>query len=220
MLESASRLFVERMSLRDVSRLNVRHVAVTLLLGLALLSDLPSSAAASQQRSGDDWWAPASKTPTRVFGVGDSVMLGASTELRRLIPGIEIDAVVGRQASTGIDILRARAAQGDIPDVVIFGLGTNGPLTSGLIDEAMDTLVGVQRVIIVNNSMPRSWETQNNVLLANAVQSYPNAVLADWHALTATEPELLTGDDIHLLASGARAYAALVAPIALAPLPA
>jgi hypothetical protein len=147
-------------------------------------------------------------------------MLGASGELTQAIPGIEIDAVVGRQASTGIDILRARAAQGDIPDVVIFGLGTNGPLTRGKLDEAMDALAGVRRVVFVNNSMPRSWELPNNALLADAVKRYPNAVLADWYALTTAVPGLLTDDDIHLRASSARAYAALVAPIALAPIPA
>ncbi len=199
-----------------------------LLLSIALLGT-PSSAAAFQPSLADDWWRPTppptnvqptSTTPTRIFGVGDSVMLGASGELTQAIPGIEIDAVVGRQASTGIDILRARAAQGDIPDVVIFGLGTNGPLTRGKLDEAMDALAGVRRVVFVNNSMPRSWELPNNALLADAVKRYPNAVLADWYALTTAVPGLLTDDDIHLRASGARAYAALVAPIALAPIPA
>jgi hypothetical protein len=228
MLAWVARLFTEQMLLPTGRCLNAGRVVICLLVGIALVG-LPSSAGAFQQRSGDDWWAPTpqasivpspSKTPTRIFGVGDSVMLGASGELSRAIPGVEIDAVVGRQATTGIDILRARAAQGDISDVVIFGLGTNGPLTSAQINEAMDALVGVQRVVFVNNSMPRSWEEPNNALLADAVQKYPNAVLADWYALTTTVPGLLTDDDIHLLASGARAYAALVAPIALAPLPA
>lgn len=228
MLPSASRLLIERMSLQTGGCLNARGLVVSLLLSVALLA-LPSSAAAFPQRPlGDDWWAPTPQTnvllppstvPTRIFGVGDSVMLGASSELRQEIPGVEIDAVVGRQASTGIDILRARAARGDIPEIVLFGLGTNGPLTSGLLDEAMDAMVGVQRVVFVNNSMPRSWEAPNNALLATAVQTHPTAVLADWYTLTTGVPGLLATDDIHLLASGARAYADLVAPIALAPLP-
>jgi hypothetical protein len=228
MVASARRILNEQMSRVLGRRLNAKLFVASLLLGIVLLG-LPSSAAAFQQLSGDDWWAPTQqasvvppyrKTPTRIFGVGDSVMLGASGELRQQIPGIEIDAVVGRQASTGIDILRARAIDGDTPDVVIFGLGTNGPLSGAQIGEAIDALVGVQRVVFVNNSMPRTWETPNNALLADAVQKYPNAVLADWHALTSSVPGLLTGDDIHLLPSGARAYADLVAPIALAPLPA
>jgi hypothetical protein len=213
---------------RPGRRLNAARVVITLLLGIALAST-PSAAAAFQQGFADDWWAPAvspnpvqapSRTPTHIFGIGDSVMLGASSELTRAIPGMEIDAVVGRQAATGIDILRARAAQGEVPDVVIFGLGTNGPLTRQEISQAMDALTGVQRVVFVNNSMPREWEAPNNALLASAVRNYPNAVLADWYALTVAVPGLLTDDDIHLRVSGAIAYAALVAPIATAPIPA
>jgi hypothetical protein len=228
MLHCASRVLVERMSLPTGPHLNARLVFVSLLLGIIVLG-LPSSALAFQQQVGDDWWRPTqqpnvvpspSKRPTRVFGVGDSVMLGASGELEKVIPSIEIDAIVGRQASSGIDILRARAAEGDIPDVVIFGLGTNGPLTGAQMAEAMDAMVGVQRVVFVNNSMPRSWQAPNNALLAEAVQRYPNAVLADWHAVTTSVPGLLADDDIHLLPSGARAYAELVSAIALAPLPA
>jgi hypothetical protein len=228
MLRFAPRHLPEHRCPRPERRLNTRLVALCFLLGI-LLSGVPAAAAAFEHPMGDAWWAPTpqadnalpvSPAPTHIFGVGDSVMLGASSELEQAIPGIEIDAVVGRQASAGIDVLRARAAHGQIPDVLIFGLGTNGPLTRGLIDDAMGVLPGVQRVVLVNNSMPRSWETPNNALLADAVQRYPNAVLADWHALTVAMPGLLTDDDIHLRARGAEAYAALVAPYALAGLPA
>jgi hypothetical protein len=200
--------------------------ALVVLVVFLATQGMTSAAAAFDQPKLDDWWRPASSTdlgqpttyPTQVFGIGDSVMLGASAELERAIPGIEIDAVVGRQASTGIDILRARAAAGLIPDVVIFGLGTNGPLTSRELDEAMDALSGLRRVVIVNNSMPRNWEAANNALLADTVQHYPNTMLVDWHALTMAQPGLLVADGIHLQASGAQAYAALVAPAATAPL--
>jgi len=227
-LASAMRLSTDQSSTRTGRRLNAGRVLAALLLNVVLLG-IPSAAAAFEQPMGDAWWAPtppadkaqpASKTPTHFFGVGDSVMLGASGELRQAIPGIEIDAVVGRQASTGIDILRARAAAGEIPEVVIFGLGTNGPMTRRQIDQAMDALTGVQRVVIVNNSMPRNWEAPNNALLADAVHAYPNAVLADWYGLTTAQPDLLVADSIHVAIRGARAYATLIAPLATAPLPA
>jgi hypothetical protein len=208
-------------------RLNAYSVLTALLLGLAVVG-IPSAAAAFKQPLVDDWRRPdpaadlrrlPTRSPSQVFGIGDSVMLGASGELERVIPGIEIDAAVGRQASTGIEILRDRAAAGLIPDVVIFGLGTNGPLTSRELDGAMGALTGVQRVVIVNNSMPRNWEGPNNALLGDAVQHYANTVLVDWHAASMAQPDLLVADGIHLRASGAHAYAALVAPAATAPLP-
>jgi hypothetical protein len=196
--------------------------AAAVLMNLVVLG-LPTTAAA------DAWWAhpanvddvqPHTRVPTTVFAVGDSVMLGASGALRQAMPSIEIDAVVGRQASTGIGIVEGRLASGQVPDVVIFGLGTNGPLTRGQIDEAMAALGSVPRVVLVNNSMPRDWETANNALLVDAVQRYPNAVLADWHSRATADSDLLTPDRIHLRESGAEAYAALVAPYAIAPLPA
>jgi hypothetical protein len=215
------------MSARTGRRLNATRVLAALLLSVAMLG-IPSAVAAFPQPMGDAWWAPdpppdygspATRKPGHIFGIGDSVMLGASGELEQAVPGIEIDAVVGRQATTGIDILRARAAAGQIPEVVIFGLGTNGPMTTRQIGDAMDALAGVQRVVFVNNSMPRSWEAPNNALLADAVRRYANAVLADWYTLTTAQPDLLVSDGIHVRASGARAYAALVAPYATAPLP-
>ena len=181
---------------------------------------------ASAQQIGDAWWLPAQdgvqqsgRPPGYIYGIGDSVMLGASSSLQQAIPGIEIDAAVGRQALAGITILRARASAGLVPDVVIFGLGTNGPLTTEQIDAAMHSLAGVPRVVLVNNSMPRDWEAPNNALLADTVKRYPSAVLADWHAVTVIEPSLLAADGIHIGPNGAEAYAALVAPLATAPLP-
>jgi hypothetical protein len=158
--------------------------------------------------------------PSRVFAIGDCVMLGASPALQRTVNGIEIDAAVSRQTSTGIDILRARAAAGVTEDVVIFGLGNNGPMTAGQIDDVMSALPGVPRVVFVTLTVPRPWEGPNNELLAEGVQRYPNAALANWHALSSGRFDLLWDDGIHLRPEGADAYAALVAPLALAPLPA
>jgi lysophospholipase L1-like esterase len=156
----------------------------------------------------------------RVFGIGDCVMLGGSQALSQAIDGIQIDAAVSRQTSTGIQILRARADAGVTEDVVIFHLGNNGPMTSAQIDDVMAALPGVPRVIFVTLTVPRSWEQPNNAIIADAVQRYPNAELADWHAASAGRFDLLWDDGIHLRPDGADAYAALLAPLALAPLPA
>ena len=60
--------------------------AVCFLFGV-LLSGMPAAAVAFEQPMGDAWWAPTpaadntqdtGRTPTHIFGVGDSVMLGAS----------------------------------------------------------------------------------------------------------------------------------------------
>lgn len=160
---------------------------------------------------------PPASEPPRVFGIGDSVMLGGSGALEQSIDGVEIDAAVSRQAATGINILRARAAAGVTEDVLIFHLGNNGPLTRGQIDDVMAAAPGVAHVIFVTLAVPRAWETSNNAILADGVARYSNAQLADWHAIGAGRLDLLWSDGVHLRPQGAYAYAALLAPLALAP---
>ena len=48
-------------------------------------------------------------------------------------------------------------------------------------------------------------------MLATALQSYPNAVLMDWHGASAERPKIFWRDGIHVRPEGARVYAELVA---------
>lgn len=190
--------------------LNMRSLAIGFALLLSLMLTLAPAALASSQ--------PESDTPVeprlRVFGVGDCVMLGGRAALERAIEGVEVDAAVSRQAATGIDILRSRAAVGITEDVVIFHLGNNGPLTADQFDEVMAAVPGVTRVVFVTLTVPRPWQAANNAVITDGVGRYPNAVVADWHAASSGRFDLLWDDGIHLRPEGADAYAALIAPLA------
>jgi hypothetical protein len=155
--------------------------------------------------------APSHAPAVRVTGVGDSVMLGAASELKQAIGDIDIDAAVGRQVSTAINILRARRAAGQLGEVVVVHIGNNGPFSIRQFDEMMQLLTDVHRVVFVNMKVPRRWEGQNNELLADQVQLYPNTVLVDWHAVSVHRPELFWNDGVHLRPEGARVYADLIA---------
>jgi lysophospholipase L1-like esterase len=205
-LPAFTRLRAGLESSRPGLHLNVSPAIVTLLIGTLMVC----TASAAQACGSTE------QPSARVFGIGDSIMLGAASSLERAINGIEIDAVVGRQASTGIDILRARETAGQPDDVVIFDLGTNGAMTRAQFDDVMHVAEGVQRVVFVNLTVPRAWEGPNNVILADGVLRYPNAVLVDWHALSSARPDFLWDDGIHLRPAGAEAYAALIAPYASA----
>jgi lysophospholipase L1-like esterase len=156
--------------------------------------------------------AKADAPVAQVFGVGDSVMLGAAPALDNLIIGLDVDAVVGRQVATGVDVLRERAAAGQLPDTVIVDLGTNGPMTSDQFDDIMSILGPARRVVFVNIRAPRPWEGLTNAVLADGASHHPNVQLVDWHSATEGHPELLWDDGIHLTPAGAEAYAELVAP--------
>jgi peptidoglycan/LPS O-acetylase OafA/YrhL len=151
------------------------------------------------------------QAPMRVTAIGDSVMLGAVAALEADIDGIEIDASISRQTSVAIELLRARAAAGQLGDVVVVHLGNNGTFSASQFDTMMDVLASVPRVVFVNVKVPRAWEEPNDAVLANGVQRYANAVLVDWRATSVDRPEFFWDDGIHLRPEGAAAYAALIA---------
>jgi len=154
--------------------------------------------------------APAMPTG-RVAAIGDSVMVGAAGELQRAIGDLDIDAEVGRQASTAIGILRERRAAGQLGDVVVVHIGTNGAFSSEQFDEMMRVLADTRKVVFVNVKVPRTWEQPNNDVLADGARRYPNVVLVDWHVASAGRPELFAEDGHHLQPEGQRIYADLVA---------
>jgi hypothetical protein len=152
--------------------------------------------------------------PTRIFAIGDSVMLSASPSLGELVPNIEVDAAVSRQVEAGIEVLRARRDSGTLGDVVVVHLGTNGDFKPEEFDEIMAVTAGVQRVVFLNLKVPRDWEVYNNQVIADGVARHPTAVLIDWHNVGETHPEYFYEDDIHLERPGGDAYAGLIAAAA------
>ncbi len=69
----------------------------------------------------------------------------------------------------------------------------------------------VPRVIVFNLKEPRRWEAANNLIIADTVRRYPNAVLVDWRSGEhAAHPEYFGADGIHIGAVGARAYTQLI----------
>ena len=154
--------------------------------------------------------APALTTVPAVTAIGDSVMLGAAYSLAGSIPGIDLDAAVGRQASAAIGLLQQKAAAGLLGEVVVVHIGNNGTLTNEQFDQLMAVIGLDRRVIVINLHVPRQWEESNNAVIVNGVSRHANAVLIDWSAAGNTYPEILYNDGIHLTPSGAAYYSQLV----------
>lgn len=154
---------------------------------------------------------PAKPVGFRVTAFGDSVMLGALAHLNRLIPGIEVDADIGRQLAQAVEAVQARKADGTLAPSVVIHLGNNGTFSERHFALIMEALADVPRVVVLNVRVPRPWEETNNAMLEREVRRYPNAILVDWHAVTDGHPDLLRDDRVHLTAEGAKVYADLVA---------
>jgi hypothetical protein len=146
-----------------------------------------------------------------VSAIGDSVMLGAAGQLEKTVPNLAvIDAEVGMQAYTAIDVLEARRAAGQLGEGVVVHIGSNGVFTAEQFDQTMRLLKGARRVVFVNVNVPRAWEQPNNEVIAEGVRRYPNAVLADWHSASVEHPEYFVEDGIHLQIEGQQVYASLI----------
>jgi len=156
---------------------------------------------------------PLPPIPGGVYAVGDSVMVDAQGPLVADVSGIEVDAAVSRQWADGEPLVRAALARGISGAIVVF-LGTNGPLAPADFDAMMAAAQGARRVVFVTVHVDRPWQDPNNAVLAAGVARYPNAVLADWNALSTPHPEwFYAADGTHMPIGGpgAQALASLIA---------
>lgn len=146
-----------------------------------------------------------------VTAVGDSVMVAATPALDQALPGIYIDAQVGRQFSTGLSVISELKSEGQLRSIVVVGLGTNGTVTSDEVSELYSEIGPNRRLVLVNTYEDRSWEQEVNSTLAGAVSSHSSStVLADWYDTIAHRTNLLWPDGIHPQPAGGVVYASML----------
>ena len=146
-------------------------------------------------------------------------MVASATALDAALPGIYIDAQVGRAMVNGLSVIQNLAARGELRRYVVVGLGTNGPVNAAQIRQ-LRRLVGPNRdLILINTFGPMPWESSVNGVLDSAARHTAHVSLADWHAVIAGHTGLLWPDGIHPRPSGARVYARVVLAAIQAGLP-
>ncbi len=170
---------------------------------------------------------PPPGTPTTVPGtpvttmtaIGDSVMLGAYVPLKSTVDTmfnasvLGVDAAESRQFSAGVDLIQSYKDKGQLGQIVLVQLGTNGPIDPGDFDRMMGILADRKKVLLINAKEPRSWEQQVNDTLADGAKRYKNAVLVDWHSFGVAHPEFFyERPDPPAIPTGAVAYAQLRRP--------
>lgn len=143
--------------------------------------------------------------------VGDSVMVAATPALDQALPGIYIDAMVGRQFSTGLEVIAQLKAEGQLRSIVVVGLGTNGTVTSDEISQLFAEIGPNRRLVLVNTFEDRPWEQEVNSTLATAATAHPaSVVLADWYDTIDHRTGLLWPDGIHPQPAGGVVYAKML----------
>lgn len=152
----------------------------------------------------------ASSPAEGTVAVGDSVMLGAQSALAAALPGMRIDAKVGRQFDSVLSVVQWYVNEGLVPGSLVVHAGTNGTFSDADLDRLMEA-AGARRVLLVNAKVARQWQDLVNQRMAAAAARHDNAVLVDWYSLASAHPEWFATDGAHLRPDGARAYAQLIA---------
>ncbi|GAA2943042.1 acyltransferase family protein [Glutamicibacter bergerei] len=144
-----------------------------------------------------------------ITALGDSVMLASSQQMLKKLPGISIHASVGAQIWDAPTRLRELKKAGKLRKVVVLGLGTNGDLPDGTIDEIRG-IIGAQReLLLITAYAPRQWISDVNDTLRAAADADSKTHIVDW-AAAAPNIDDMARDHIHPGPHGSAAYGKLL----------
>ena len=147
--------------------------------------------------------------PGRILALGDSVMLGCSSELKiALEHHVRVDATVGRQIADTVNELQTLRRHDKLTKIVVLQVGNNGPLWYSDLVRLRHALHGIPDIVVVNVRNTTSWQDESNHALVNWVRGWPAAHLADWYGHST--PKMMQ-DGTHPWPYGCRIYARLIA---------
>ena len=170
-------------------------------------------AGSDAQQAGDATDADEDGFPDNAYDIlmiGDSVSLRTVDTFNNTFTHGHIDAAKNRQFAAGKGIFLDYAQQNLAGRIVVFALGTNGPVTDDAIDSLME-VVGPDRIcVFITTRSPRQWVQSTNDALKRAAERYENVRVIDWYAYSEGRNDLFDGDGTHLSSTGAQEYIALV----------
>lgn len=144
--------------------------------------------------------------PKEVWVYGDSVVVGSSQGFKKGFDTAGVRAEVALQSWVVMKYLIKHGKKHGGKYDVIFNIGVNGQLKEIFLTRIFDALAKVDRVVIINASVPRVWQDPNNELIAEVAARYPNVRIADWALASEGHPEYFISDGTHLTPAGVKAY--------------
>jgi hypothetical protein len=143
------------------------------------------------------------------LAIGDSVMLGAITQLSRA--GYEVDTRGCRQWSEGVDVLRARLRANTLPHLVVIALGANWTITKSGIRQAL-AVAGKHRILgLVTPRELGGGSGSDAANIRTMGARYPARIkVLDWARYSGTHSGWFYSDGLHLTPSGAAAFTRLL----------
>jgi hypothetical protein len=141
-----------------------------------------------------------------VLDIGDSLTVGSEPTLKQIVPGIQIDAQVGRSSATGLSLLESEYGG---QNVVVFDLGTNDdPSATGqLLAELQQIRRTIGNACLVLSTINRppyhvvSFAGLNRVIENFALRD-GNTQVVPWQLYTRLHPEVVYSDGVHVTPYG------------------
>lgn len=146
-----------------------------------------------------------------ITAIGDSVILGVSSYLENMLPGIVIDGKVGRQMTHAQDVIDELKAQGKLGDRIIIELGTNGLFNKEKLRNLLHSLSGAEQIFLVNTRVPKDWQDTVNKGITEVAKEFSNTTVVDWYSASEGKDDYFTQDGVHLQPNGAKYYASIIA---------
>lgn len=146
-----------------------------------------------------------------ITAIGDSVMLGAAPEIKKVLPQCIVDAKECRQVAGTEEVINSLIGQGSLGDTVIIALGTNGPFNEASGQKVIDS-IGKDRAIFWMKMYGRDayWQKDTNSMIEKMAEKNSNVYIIDWPKTAEAHSEWFYDDGIHINADGQKAYADLI----------
>ncbi len=147
--------------------------------------------------------------------IGDSIMSGNMDIILDQMPKALIDAKGSRDVCGGFEAAQRLQQAGELSDVVIVELGTNGPLLEhepyATGTQNLLRLLGDKRQIfwVTVYCSYSEWMRMNNNYIHMLAKTRPNITVIDWYSLAVAHPDWFP-DGVHPNMEGARQFAKLL----------
>lgn len=195
------------------------HGPSTVVTGAAPVgsaADRPAPPAAAQQDRPRRPNPAAPLVGRDTVAIGDSIMIDIAPLLGDEVPRITINAEVGRQPWTGLDIARTYGQFNRPGGNYILGIGTNGAIDAESLARFCKEHA-TARIFLITPRVNRSWESTSVNAIAAVARRFDNVRVVDFHEAAAPHPDYFAPDGVHLTSDGTRAMVRLILSAATRP---
>ena len=150
------------------------------------------------------------RTDAPVILIGDSVPAGAIEQFNDMFPNGYIDAEVGRQLYSAVEVYKALLDQGYDQSVVVFASGDNGVAQKEDVEAMVEAAGANREIYLVTVRVPLPLQDMNNELFYEVADEHANVHVIDWYGESEGHDEYFWDDGTHLRPEGAEAYVAML----------